>query len=581
MTSEITFNSQTQYEFVNEFLNSFSRSEFNVTTKARQLSARTNSLVINRLLERLAISNCSILPYYGEQQDQWYLVGGERSLLDQTLRQIVPFIIPTYAEFVGDMALAQLLPFVPNRDEVNRLGRQLYDLGYYSWVSSNDDRSTILERLNIWLDLASKQPAIPLTEEHNYRDMYSQFEQALSTSNWSEAESVLLEMQRLNLITSENLQFLRIQLLAKQQRWQDIWNHDDFSALANLRMPSKVRAAMLAAFHHTMLLPLEMVDNWQKAFAVFQESQPLLGTLLVGRFGITDAPVLRVFGYQALEEGDRNTLARLHADASDAETRKCLKALEHLLPPISDDTPLSSDPLRQVLLELHSGNYDKAIALIKSIDDIIERVLLAVEVAYHSGDDDLVKEAWAIYQRLSPEQKNSLAEDSRYVGLYLNNLRQSNLPQPRAIWPPDEAKERNAALEGIFAVEFRLRRLIEIRYSAKFGDEWVEQIKPEQREMWKIAQIKDDKTFAKYGMTQSSMLDYTYLGDLVGLINRQWSLFQDVFGKDKPAKQNFTSKTEAIIRVRNPLAHNRHVPINELRRADVYCTDLLLELENK
>jgi hypothetical protein len=27
------------------------------------------------------------------------------------------------------------------------------------------------------------------------------------------------------------------------------------------------------------------------------------------------------------------------------------------------------------------------------------------------------------------------------------------------------------------------------------------------------------------------------------------------------------------------LAHNRVVPINELRRSDVYCTDLLMQLQ--
>jgi hypothetical protein len=82
-------------------------------------------------------------------------------------------------------------------------------------------------------------------------------------------------------------------------------------------------------------------------------------------------------------------------------------------------------------------------------------------------------------------------------------------------------------------------------------------------------------------MPKSSLLDYTYLGDLVGLINKQWQLFADVLGAGKEAKSEFTRMTAAIIRVRNPLAHNRDVPLNELRRADVYCTDLLMLLRGK
>ena len=579
MTTAITFINQAQYEFVTEFLRQLKASGFLITTKPKQLTVQTNNRVINRLLERLAVTNSTVLPYFDKQQDQWFLVGQDRRILDQTLSRIAPFIIPSYAEFSGNGGLAQLVPFIPHKDKLNQLGQQLYTLGYYSWLSPATYRSTILDRLNIWLELEAKQPAIPLPEKHNYHDLYQIFEQALAASNWSKANKVLHEMQRLNLITAENLQFLRIQWLAQQQKWQEIWEHPDFATLAKLRMPRDVRAAMLTAFHHTMLLPLERTEEWETAFTVFQEARVHLGTLLVGRFGLAQAPVLRVFGYQALFDGDHTTISQLQADAPDAETRRCLNALEKLLPPIADDKPLVTDPLRQVLLELRAGNYDQAIALIKSIEDIVERVLLAIEVAYHSNDDDLAQEAWAIYQRLSPEQKDALTKDHRYVSLYLDFLRERNVAQPNAIWSSEEAKARETALNGVFTVEYRLRRLIETRYAEKFGDDWELHIKPELREKWEVAKNKDEKTFAQYGMSQSSLLDYTYLGDLVGLINTQWSLFQDIFGAGKAAKREFTRKTEAIIRVRNPLAHNRTVPINELKRADVYCTDLLIELE--
>jgi len=32
-----------------------------------------------------------------------------------------------------------------------------------------------------------------------------------------------------------------------------------------------------------------------------------------------------------------------------------------------------------------------------------------------------------------------------------------------------------------------------------------------------------------------SLLDYSYLNDLLALINAEWSLFRDVFGSGKPS----------------------------------------------
>jgi len=52
-----------------------------------------------------------------------------------------------------------------------------------------------------------------------------------------------------------------------------------------------------------------------------------------------------------------------------------------------------------------------------------------------------------------------------------------------------------------------------------------------------------------------------------------------VFGSGKQAKRELTGKIEAIVKVRNPLAHNRAVPENELKRTEAYCTDVLMLLQ--
>ena len=67
--------------------------------------------------------------------------------------------------------------------------------------------------------------------------------------------------------------------------------------------------------------------------------------------------------------------------------------------------------------------------------------------------------------------------------------------------------------------------------------------------------------------------------DLKDIISREWQLFNDIFGNGKAAKRQLNEKIQAIVKVRNPLAHNRDVPKNELKRTEVFCTDILIQIQ--
>lgn len=154
-----------------------------------------------------------------------------------------------------------------------------------------------------------------------------------------------------------------------------------------------------------------------------------------------------------------------------------------------------------------------------------------------------------------------------------------SLPEHKgSVWVTAEANPREATWSSICQLEARLRQLIQTRYKARHGEEWLEDIDSALRERWARASDKDERAFGQYARSESSPLDYSYLSDLLALINKEWDLFHDVFGKGKAVKRQLQGKIEDIVRVRNPLAHNRAVPQNELKRAEVYCTDILMQL---
>lgn len=135
-------------------------------------------------------------------------------------------------------------------------------------------------------------------------------------------------------------------------------------------------------------------------------------------------------------------------------------------------------------------------------------------------------------------------------------------------------------------VEQRLRELISIQYRQQFGETWVKHIEVKHATMYQywLRNLERDKAvFKTYRQYSPEILEYSRLDDLSDLITAQWHLFRDVldFGYDDRNKVVFHDKMSQIARVRNPLAHHRAVPENELLRARVLCTDILLALENR
>lgn len=138
--------------------------------------------------------------------------------------------------------------------------------------------------------------------------------------------------------------------------------------------------------------------------------------------------------------------------------------------------------------------------------------------------------------------------------------------------------------ELLAEVEKRLRLTISEKYMEQFGKSWLNHVKAKHKGMyhrWEINQQRDMSYFKVYGKEESHLLDYSGFNDLRELISAQWHLFNNIFdfGYSKRNKSVFDDKTTHIIKIRNPLAHHRDIPENELLRAKVLCTDILLALD--
>jgi len=415
----VSFPESTHYDFAMQFLQRAKTNLFGIKPRAHHLEIETNNLVIGQVLQRISETRPVVFPYLGNKFHTWIITGKTRRELDRTLNRVSRFVVPTYAEFATSTRLPQLKAFKKDGNTLEQLGVALYPVGYYIWHSRVEYFDIILRHLDMWMSLEEESPSFQVEPHPTYRSLHNVFDAVLAAGNWQEAEQCLREMQQSQLITADNLAFLQVHLMAQQQRWLDIWRRPDFANLARMRMPRAVRAALLTAFHYSVILPLEQQEQWAEALDAFKQTRSELGLLLTGRFGLTQTPVIQVYAYQAALERDRDSLAQLSSVSTTQAARVCIEQLRQIMgvttldiPAIASSTSIGISPLRQARMALADLDYDSAVRFANEVTQPVEKAILLMQVAFHSSDIPVAEEALLSYWELPSEER------SRLEGLY-------------------------------------------------------------------------------------------------------------------------------------------------------------------
>lgn len=443
--------------------------------------------IVGQLLRRIADGRPVVMPYGTVLKDgrrPWLIAAATRRDLDRTLAQLGRFLVPTYVEFTHGGTQARIQAFDSRGVPLQRLGAQLYPGGYYSLRSPERFYEVILQRLALWMDLEQRQPILQYDRRPTYRSLLDIFDAALAARNWSEAETALSELRRHGLTSGDNLTFLELQLLAQQEQWSTIWARSDYAEIARLRMPSSARAALLTAFHHSVLLPLEQEQRWADALDAYRQSRDRLGRLLIGRFGLTQAPVARVFGYQCALENNRAELASLRELDSEPGGAALYEHLDEVIAQalatarpegatalsLPADLPALPDALRTARLALLDADYDTVVSIANELEDSAQRAVLLIEVAALSGDVAVTETAALTYWELPVERQTALLSANpslqpklRIIDAILNveTAEQSHPPATQLetqTWP--EWFERALASSGASDLQESLDRLV-------------------------------------------------------------------------------------------------------------------------
>lgn len=439
----ISFPESTGYDFAMQFVQGTNTALLGLKPRSHHLEIEANNPVVGRLLQRISEKQPVVFPYVRNTTHSWLITAKTRRQLDLMSSQISRFIVPTYAEFASSNRLPELKAFKKDGNRLQQLGAALYPAGYYSWRSPAKYFNDILRHLDMWMNLEEECPSFQTEQHPTYRSLHDIFEAALAAGNWREAEQCLQEMQDSYLITADNLAFLQVQLLAQQQRWLDIWKRPDFANLARMRMPRSVRTALLTAFHYSVILPLEQQEQWKVALEAFKQERAKLGLLLTGRFGLVQAPVVQVYAYQAATDKDAESLARLSEVSPVKEVQVCIDWLQRLADIDKSNVDTSSQEadrrttskassLRLARLALAELDYDSALRFAREVMQPEEKVVLLMQIAFHSSDVPVAEEALLSYWDLSIEEQAQLEATYSFLPLYVKYLLEITDQQPSA-----------------------------------------------------------------------------------------------------------------------------------------------------
>ncbi|MBW4558081.1 MAG: hypothetical protein KME59_19535 [Trichormus sp. ATA11-4-KO1] len=363
----------------------------------------------------------TVLPRWREGGVDWYGIAQSQRQLRTLSEELMAFVGPTYSTFRGQRAQLNL------QDPVELA---VYKFTGGAVVKLSGQATTVweaLERMRRVSDRRVKRVVeIPLPTGRVLRDFYM----ALQAGDRVSAENslqYLLDQHRLDAL---NLLFLRVQLLAELQQWNELLNLLESTNLLQVRRPFAVTQALLQAVYRTHLQHFEENNALTSAIAYFREVIfPRYRSLFAVRAGSKLPEVLKLFMLLAVggeppqpalrdellaipgvEESDRHYLQRLAALLPDI-------APPHLEKPIEWD----AGELQRAEQLCKDGDFDQAFSLLCDAPSSKDKVRLLLQCAYELGTLAVEKAALQAFDALTADEQTALLK-VRWNRDFLNQL---------------------------------------------------------------------------------------------------------------------------------------------------------------
>ncbi len=393
---------------IREFLEQFFGNGNRLTLE----KAQKNSF-LQPWIARLAKGLPAVLPCARETETDWYGLAFSEQQLRGLREELTAFVGPTWSTFRGQRA---------SLDLNNQFEAAVYELTQgnafkFQGRRDADGKSTeiqkALSRMVKVLDRKSSGSyEAPRATGRVLRDFYT----ALRVGDRSTAEKELQYLRNQNRLDTLNLLFLRVQMLAELQGWNELLRLPELPDLLQVRRPFAVTQAVIQAIYQVELSRFETMNAARSAAAYFQEAiLPNYGILFTNRAGSRVAGVVKSFMLLAVASESPNPALRdelLTVPGLSEADQRYMQNLAKLLP--STTPPMSQlAPLEEAVQAAEIGNYDRVLALLQAHSPSLQSVRLLLEAAYELQTLEVEWVALQAFDQLSNEEQGAVQASRR------------------------------------------------------------------------------------------------------------------------------------------------------------------------
>ena len=390
---------QDQLKFLNTFFgegNTLRWSEF----ENGDLNQHVTDLLSTLVSDFLDANNTVTLPRVAENGlTDWYCCARNARQARALCEQLRAFIGPSYTDFRGQRAV------LDKKDSIELAVAEIFEPHVFRLrVTKEDHRNTVRNRIFTMRSLRDRSTGRGTEQIKPIGRLLRDLEMALFAGNEQNAWRIHEQLRARGRLSSRNLLFLQVIVLAAFQHWQQIMALPQYPSLMNVRRPLRVSNALLKANYEVHFAPFEKANAPAGCTASFADRKQNFGTLFNTTGKTNDPSVLKTLILHAATsarspDGQLEELKKQYLDAG-LDNANWVESLCDLAVERTPDraeeqasTPTTLSTLDQAKLACEQNDFLSAIPLLLKCDPSVQVLRQILSCAFEINDLDLTVQA--------------------------------------------------------------------------------------------------------------------------------------------------------------------------------------------
>ena len=267
-----------------------------------ELNQTATDLLTTLVADYLNARKSVLLPRVAENGlTDWYCCARNAGQARALSEQLRAFLGPSYTDFRGQRAL------LDNTDPIesavaNQFGSHVFRLR----VTQEAHRNTVRNRLFTMRALQDRSTGRGIEQVKPIGRLLRDLEMALFAGNEPNAWQIHEQLRARGRLSSRNLLFLQVIVLASFEHWQQILGLPQYPSLLNVRRPVRVSNALLKANYRVHFAPFEQKPDAVGCIEAFTQKKQNFGTLLRSVGEARDAFVTKILILQVITSANPN-----------------------------------------------------------------------------------------------------------------------------------------------------------------------------------------------------------------------------------------------------------------------------------